>query len=119
MGSRLQGLAILAHENSRDHGFWDDAPAVGSDAYATYLGNKLMLIVGEVAEAHEELRKDTNPKQIYYREDGKPEGFLFELTDVLIRLMDLYGSLGIDPQTLVTVKMDYNASRPAKHGKNF
>ena len=117
----LNLLARAAYENSEIHGFWDDEPQPnrGPEAHATYLGNKLMLIVGEVSEAHEELRKNTDPRHTYYREDGKPEGVAFELADVLIRVFDLAFAIGVDLDAAVAEKAAYNATRPAKHGKAF
>lgn len=124
MSTTLNDYAEDAYDNSAAHGFWDDSPAnpkiaLPSADFATYLGNKLMLIVGEVAEAHEELRKDADVTLTYHREDGKPEGFVFELADVLIRVFDLFGALDLDPELYVRAKMDYNSGRPSKHGKLF
>lgn len=118
----LAEIQAAAHENSRAHGFWDDQPAddsVESVAFATYLGNKLMLTVGEVAEGHEELRKNPDPRHIYYRADGKPEGMPFELADVIIRVADIAQRIGVDLGALVAEKHAYNLTRPPKHGKEF
>lgn len=121
----LTTLAFNAYRNSADHGFWDDAPtplpgnAVPSEELAVYLGNKLMLIVGEVSEAHEELRKNLDGTHVYWREDGKPEGLGFELADIVIRVLDLAEALDIPIQSRIEEKMTYNAKRPPKHGKNF
>lgn len=123
----LTALSEDAYNNSAAHGFWEDLPwdildgnpSVNAQDRATYIGNKLMLIVGEVAEAHEELRKNTDPRHTYYREDGKPEGLPVELADILIRVFDLAGHLGLDLDRLVDEKMAHNVKRPAKHGKAF
>lgn len=48
---------------------------------------------------------------------GKPVGFHSELADILVRVADLSGALGIDLEEAVRVKMKYNATRPFKHGK--
>jgi NTP pyrophosphatase (non-canonical NTP hydrolase) len=71
------------------------------------ISTRLMLIVGEVAEAQEALRKDDQ------------ENFAEELADVVIRLFDLCGGLGIDLETEIKKKMDKNKLRPYKHGKQF
>lgn len=83
------------------------------------IDQKLMLIVGEVAEAHEELRSNDDPHHVYYRDDGKPEGFAFELADVFIRLCDLAGALGIDLASAVREKHEFNQTRPHKHGRLY
>ena len=49
----------------------------------------------------------------------KPEGVSIELADAVIRIADLCGQMGIDLETAIILKMDYNKSRPFKHGKQF
>ena len=51
--------------------------------------------------------------------NGKPDGFIVELADAVIRIADLCGQLGLDLTQALELKMNYNASRPFKHGKNF
>lgn len=97
------------HEIAKSKGWYDDGPR--------NTGEQLMLIVTEVAEAMEEVRKHGDRKLLYFSgKDSKPEGFAIELADVLIRVFDLAGSLGIDLDTAVTLKMDYNETRPHRHG---
>lgn len=108
----LTTLALDIHKSQREKGFYFKGVEINLD-------QKLMLIVGEVAEAHEELRSNVNPHHVYYREDGKPEGFEFELADVLIRVLDLAGALGIAIGARVDEKLAYNESRPHMHGRKF
>jgi NTP pyrophosphatase (non-canonical NTP hydrolase) len=102
------------------------------------------LIVSEVAEAIEEARYDRPAlyqlremapaivkldeveKPVAYGSEEmpwdprlKPEGQLSEIADVVIRCFDLCGSLGWDLGLAIQLKMDYNLSRPYKHGKNI
>ena len=50
-------------------------------------------------------------------DDGlKPEGFASELADVVIRVADVCGRLGLDLEAAVVEKMTYNATRPRRHG---
>ncbi len=42
-----------------------------------------------------------------------------ELTDVIIRVLDLCGQLGIDIEQHMELKMAYNAKREYKHGKEY
>lgn len=47
---------------------------------------------------------------------AKPEGFASELADVIIRIFDLCGHLGIDMGAMLKLKMAYNDTRRYKHG---
>ena len=81
---------------------------------------KLVMIHSEVSEALEEYR-NTPPEckvsYLYYNVDSdKPEGFGIELADVVIRVLDLAEMLGIDLTNLILTKMEYNKSRPYRHG---
>lgn len=67
-------------------------------------GTLLALIHAEVSEALEADRK------------GDKENFSEELADVVIRVFDLCGSRNIDLHKAVRKKMDYNKTRPYKHG---
>lgn len=49
----------------------------------------------------------------------KPEGFLVELADAVIRIGDLVFLLGGDLQAAIAEKHEYNRTRPYKHGKKF
>ena len=85
------------------------------------VGTKLMLAVGELSEALEEIRAHHEPTEIYYTKSGetgalKPEGFPIEIVDTLIRLFELAGSLGIDLDYAFFTKMTYNEKRPFRHG---
>jgi len=83
------------------------------------IGEKLMLIVTEVAEAMEEYRNGVDLTEILMDADGKPGkpgGFPSELADVLIRIGDLCGALGIDLEEAVRLKLVYNKGRSYRHG---
>jgi hypothetical protein len=83
---------------------------------AEHYGNRLMLIVGEVVEAHEEIRSGHGVNEIYYGPDGKPEGVPIELADVKIRLDDTIGEMQIDMPAAEGEKGVYNERRTAMHG---
>ena len=47
---------------------------------------------------------------------AKPEGFPVELADCLIRILDTCAALNIDISEAVELKMQYNKTRPFRHG---
>lgn len=49
----------------------------------------------------------------------KPEGFMVELADAVIRIGDLSFLLGGDLEAAIAEKHEYNRTRPYKHGKKF
>ncbi len=66
---------------------------------------KLMLVVSETGEAAEAVRlKDE-------------ENFREEIADILIRVFDMCGAMGIDPAFELDKKMAVNEGRPQLHGK--
>ena len=106
--TNLTTLDSQIHADNRAKGFW---------ANPRPLTETTMLIVTELAEAVEEER--AGRAGVWYADNGKPEGIDIELIDALIRLLDLLGSRGVDVDELLAIKRDYNASRPARHGKAY
>ena len=106
--STLAGLAAEIHAENKDKGFWD---------HERPLTETTMLIVSELAEAVEEEREGR--EDMWYGDDGKPEGVDVELVDALIRLLDLLGSRYADVDLIMREKRAYNRSRPKKHGKEY
>lgn len=113
----IDKLVKNAHKNAVEKGFWEDwmeftwsnigdaenAKSIKNNA----IGMRLMLIVSELGEAVEALRHNNY------------ENFKEELADVVIRVADLCGGLGIDLETEIERKMERNKTRPYKHGKQF
>lgn len=93
---RLNLHIELCHKAAKDKGFWDNERNVGE---------MLMLITTELAEAMEAHRHDDQ------------EGFNEEIADTFIRLFDLCGGLGIDIETAIRDKMEFNKTREFMHGK--
>lgn len=163
----IRSLQKYCYDAARTRGFHDDADALnqalqemdaataespGDDvlqqasvllknAFRDRVGNRLMLITGEVSEAHEELRKGRAPNERYYsapaslisevgsvekaleilHKDGlaKPEGLPSELADALIRILDLSGELKIDLAEVIREKLVFNETRARMHGVKF
>ncbi len=111
---RLNDMAKAAHNNSRKHGFWDGDFDMAKLPIER-IGLALALIHSEVSEALEDARK-ANMESLRPT-GGKPTGFPTELADIVIRVGDLCGAMGIDLEAEVEAKMIYNASRPRMHGK--
>jgi NTP pyrophosphatase (non-canonical NTP hydrolase) len=132
----MKDLIKRAHGTAKEKGFWDTERNVSE---------MLMLIVSEVAEAQEALRKnhysnqevvdslaqdlelDKTDEEFLLKtlvwkgkfEDNIKSTFQDEIADVAIRLFDLCGGMGIDLQKHIELKMKYNSMRGYKHGKAF
>ena len=79
------------------------------------VGDLLMLMVSELAEAMEEWRNWHEPND--WRVDhGKPEGIPVELADVVIRILSFCAKFDINLQQAVLDKMAFNETRPHRHG---
>lgn len=146
----LLQLIRISGENSKAHGFHDDWPQprvqpfpAEIEEYRTALrraiAEKLALVHEEVSEMLGEIRSGRDPLEIYfvhkltghhfseqqYDADGvplcKPEGFLVEAADAIIRLSDLTFLVDGEEQLVEAVhaKIEYNVTRPYKHGRKF
>lgn len=134
--ARMKEIINKAHSMAKEKGFWDterNQPEL------------LMLIVSELAEALEALRKNHHADKVvvldllhdiemtkideefnFSNEDFKAvfeknikSSFQDEIADVAIRLFDLCGGLNIDLEKHIELKMKYNSLRGYKHGKAF
>ena len=132
----IQELIHIAHVTSLDKGWWqseadwiqqfsDDYELDGeaTDLLMEQFGTRdflacLALIDSETAEATEEYRlHGLNREKLLYRdENGKPCGIASELADVLIRVSDLCGRHSIPLADAIAAKLEYNTTRPARHG---
>ena len=92
----LNQLAQYCHSIAVEKGFWDGK---------RNMGEALMLIVTELAEAMEAHRTQND------------ENFKEEIADTFIRLLDLCGGLNLNIEAEIAKKSEKNKNRPYKHGK--
>ena len=73
-------------------------------------GELIALMHSELSEALEAMRKHDHDKKIQLAE---------ELADCCIRIFDYCGSRKIDLEKALLKKIEYNKTRPYRHGKKF
>jgi NTP pyrophosphatase (non-canonical NTP hydrolase) len=118
----LNKLAKQVYLQNKKKGFWDNPRNTGET---------LMLIVSELAEALEAHRSGnfcTN-SMIKKVKSSKNKDVAFlhyikgtyeeEIADTFIRLLDLCGGEKLDIEFFIEEKLNYNKTRPYKHGKKY
>lgn len=126
----LNDLTKEIHQTAVDHGWWEKEPS---------FGETVALCHAELSEALEEYRAGrpavwhkcsasgtcAQPCRVYrsiedvtqcVAYDPKPEGVAVEMADCLIRILDWFGHTGLDADAIVREKMEYNKTRPYRHG---
>lgn len=148
----INELSKQIHEDNVAKGFWEERteiPKIMNTARSRVFGwpvfsqtqiafiqhailsQQLMLVVSEIGEAQEALRKDRRADLAAFDasiESGNDfrsafhahvkDTFEDEVADAIIRLMDSAGGSEMDLGRHIMLKLQYNQSRPHKHGKN-
>lgn len=104
----LDDLAMELHGVAKEKGFWPE------EVDDIFVAKQCMMIVSEVTELMEAIRKDKGEEEI-----------AMEAADIFIRTLDLYA--GLVEAGYTTVSLDYalqekaniNKDRPQKHGVRF
>ena len=123
----MNTLSQEIHENAVSHGWWEEERG---------FPEVLALCHSELSEALEEYRDGKPPiyaitncqacndeaytcdeiKDTFNCIQAKPEGVAVELADCIIRILDYCGHADIDIETAIRAKMEYNKTRPYRHG---
>ncbi|MCV4233342.1 hypothetical protein OHJ21_19345 [Virgibacillus sp. LDC1] len=118
----INELVQEAHQNAVSKGWWDEDRS---------FGEIIALIHSEASEALEDHRNGKGVNEVWYegKYEGqdvwsyikdekcqKPCGIPSELADIVIRVFDACGRYNIDLEQAITEKMEYNATRPQRHG---
>lgn len=105
-GSELQAAC---HEAAVSSGWWTDlrtGEPQTEEVITASIPTKLLLIVSEVIEGFEGLRKDLMDDKLPHRKMLE-----VELADAVIRCFDLAGAAKLDLGGAIAEKMAYNAQR--------
>ena len=106
----LDKMAVELHRTAVTKGFWPEV----EDVDDIFVAKQFMMIVSEVVEAMEAVRKNKGEEEIAK-----------EFADIIIRTLDLYAGMveaGYTEQSLdhiLSKKAEFNTTRPEKHGVRF
>jgi hypothetical protein len=87
----------------------------------SYCGVQAIKVLAKLALVHSEVSEAVGAVLAGHIKttvlDGKPEGLGTEIADTHIRLLHLSAMLGQDSAKDFAIKMEFNHTRPVKHGK--
>lgn len=101
----VDDIIFIAHSTAKEKGWW---PKEGRNDFEC-----MALIHSEISEAVEDLREGKTKLECV---DGKPCGLPSELADAIIRIADYCGKHKIDLEFALRKKLEYNKTRPHRHG---
>jgi NTP pyrophosphatase (non-canonical NTP hydrolase) len=106
----FDNFSIELHKDAVTKGFWPEVDEVDD----IFIAKQCMMIVSEVTEVMESIRKDKGEEEITK-----------EFADILIRTLDLYAGVVEAGYTRLSLdqalreKVEFNKTRPQKHGVRF
>jgi NTP pyrophosphatase (non-canonical NTP hydrolase) len=86
---KMQDIAIESYATAQEKGWWDEGVPRSNDVL-------LLLMCSEVAEALDDYRNHKGVTEVWYESANKPCGIPSEAADVIIRIGDYAGKLGLD-----------------------
>lgn len=107
---------------------WDKPQLVRHKGYRSTTGGwappggvKIAEVLAKIALVHTELSEAVEAARegkytLWTTADGKPEGFVTELADAVIRIFHIAGLMGLDLENAIITKMAYNEKRAYRHG---
>lgn len=113
----ISEMQAQAYDTARSKGWHDDV-----EEERLGFPTRLCLVHSEVSEALEDFRNAHGITETYYeppKKEGdqqKPCGIPIELADIVIRIGDMCGKYGVDLEQAIKIKLEYNKSRPPRHG---
>lgn len=116
----LSDYVRRCHRASREAGWWTELKT--GEPLVRNKGEMFMLMVSEIAEAMEGVRKNLMDDKLPHRSMVE-----VELADAVIRICDFAGGFNLDLEGAVVEKLAYNTTRPdhqiaarqASDGKKF
>ncbi len=103
-GRSLNRLARDIHRRNIDAGWWHDIET--GDRLERNCGELLMLVVTEISEAMEGVRKSSQDNHLPHRSTEE-----VGLAKALIRIFDYAGARNLDLGGALAEKLEYNAAR--------
>lgn len=135
----INEVAKEIHENAVEHGWWDEERSFPeivalchselSEALEEYRSGRPNLYFpcnagglcvddrsDESVSCGSRIYNPDDPEAPCSARSKKPEGIAVEMADCIIRILDWCGKEGIDIDRIISMKHEYNKSRPYRHG---